>query len=282
MERPAQLLGAGAFREVALLSTKALRLYAESGLLRPAYVDPVNGYRYYEPSQAQTGRLISMLRAADVPLEEVAAILSAPPAAAVERVVVTRARLRERSSSAASLLGRVADRLSPDHTADFEGDVTVDWVGSSIALTAWAVVGVDDLDDLGASSLARLQGVAEQAGVAVVGDPFAVFHGTVTADTSGPIEVFLPVAELPATAGSDRAVRTQAGWFASTRVSGATTRYPAVLSAYDRVATWSENSRRVLAGPPREIWVGLPWSADPQLVVSWPVGDSCSAKEQGR
>ncbi|MDP9443952.1 MAG: hypothetical protein M3P83_06235 [Actinomycetota bacterium] len=48
-ERP-QLLGTAAFRDTTVLSAKGLRLYAENGLLSPAYVDPGNGYRYYDPA----------------------------------------------------------------------------------------------------------------------------------------------------------------------------------------------------------------------------------------
>lgn len=58
-----------------MLSVKAVRLYAENGLLRPTWVDPNSGYRYYDPQLAPTGRLIAMLRAADVPLVGDAATL---------------------------------------------------------------------------------------------------------------------------------------------------------------------------------------------------------------
>ncbi|MFZ4356282.1 MerR family DNA-binding transcriptional regulator, partial [Enterococcus gallinarum] len=48
----AALLSISQFAELALLSTKALRLYDERGLLRPAVVDPFSGYRFYQPEQA--------------------------------------------------------------------------------------------------------------------------------------------------------------------------------------------------------------------------------------
>ena len=44
------LVTIGRFAEAARLSQKALRLYAESGLLEPAWVDPGSGYRYYSPA----------------------------------------------------------------------------------------------------------------------------------------------------------------------------------------------------------------------------------------
>ena len=41
------------------LSVKALRHYDELGLLRPAFVDPSSGYRYYRPAQANQAEAIA-------------------------------------------------------------------------------------------------------------------------------------------------------------------------------------------------------------------------------
>ena len=49
------------------LSVKALRFYDERGLLRPAEVDPVTGYRSYSASQLRDARTIRVLRAAGMP-----------------------------------------------------------------------------------------------------------------------------------------------------------------------------------------------------------------------
>ena len=50
------LLTIGAFARASRLSPKALRLHDELGLLRPACVDPVSGYRLYDPRPARTGQ----------------------------------------------------------------------------------------------------------------------------------------------------------------------------------------------------------------------------------
>jgi protein phosphatase len=44
-----ELLTIGTFAKASRLSPKALRLYDELGLLTPARVDPVTGYRLYAP-----------------------------------------------------------------------------------------------------------------------------------------------------------------------------------------------------------------------------------------
>jgi DNA-binding transcriptional MerR regulator len=53
------LLTIGVFARAARLSPKALRLYDELGLLRPAAVDDESGYRLYDPAQVERARLIA-------------------------------------------------------------------------------------------------------------------------------------------------------------------------------------------------------------------------------
>ncbi|ATG52921.1 serine/threonine protein phosphatase [Brachybacterium vulturis] len=56
------LLSIGELAAASGLSPKALRLYADSGLLVPRRVDPFTGYRSYGTDQVQRARLIAALR----------------------------------------------------------------------------------------------------------------------------------------------------------------------------------------------------------------------------
>lgn len=73
----------GAFAKASRLSPKALRLYDELGLLTPARVDPLTGYRHYAPDQLERARLVSWLRRLGMPLARIREVcaLSAPAAA---------------------------------------------------------------------------------------------------------------------------------------------------------------------------------------------------------
>ncbi|MFJ2832901.1 MerR family transcriptional regulator [Streptomyces sp. NPDC087263] len=77
------LLTIGTFAKASRLSPKALRLYDELGLLTPARVDPVTGYRLYAPEQLDQARLIAWLRRLGMPLARIQRIctLEAGPAA---------------------------------------------------------------------------------------------------------------------------------------------------------------------------------------------------------
>ncbi|MEZ0446724.1 MerR family transcriptional regulator [Cellulomonas sp. ICMP 17802] len=58
------------------LTTKALRHYDRIGLLAPAQVDPVTGYRLYGADQVAAAHLVQVLRSVDVPLDQVRACLA--------------------------------------------------------------------------------------------------------------------------------------------------------------------------------------------------------------
>ncbi len=65
------LLNIGVFALVSGLSISALRHYDELGVLRPAFVDPVTGYRRYQPEQVHQARMICALRRVDMPIDAV-------------------------------------------------------------------------------------------------------------------------------------------------------------------------------------------------------------------
>ena len=65
------MLAIGEFSRVTHLSVRTLRRYHEGGLLEPAEVDQLTGYRYYSADQIPTAQVIHRLRELDVPLPEV-------------------------------------------------------------------------------------------------------------------------------------------------------------------------------------------------------------------
>ena len=66
-----ELLTIGAFARASRLSPKALRLYDSLGLLTPAHVDEVSGYRFYRPDQLERARLVAWLRRLGMPLARI-------------------------------------------------------------------------------------------------------------------------------------------------------------------------------------------------------------------
>lgn len=69
----------GAFARACGLTPKALRLYDELGLLRPAEVDPLSGYRFYAPEQLDRARLVAHLRRIGLPLARIQPLCELTP-----------------------------------------------------------------------------------------------------------------------------------------------------------------------------------------------------------
>ena len=90
------LLPIGRFARATGLTVKALRHYAELGVLPPAWVDESTRYRYYAVAQIRTAAVIARLRALEVPLSEVAALVEVDEATLRERLAAHRARLAAR------------------------------------------------------------------------------------------------------------------------------------------------------------------------------------------
>jgi protein phosphatase len=105
------LMAIGEFSERSGLSAKRLRTYAAEGLLAPAAVDPVSGYRYYSPAQLADARVIDALRQANVPLADIRAFMRQPSQErfdAWERQILTSADHRQSSLTLARHLCAVS------------------------------------------------------------------------------------------------------------------------------------------------------------------------------
>jgi DNA-binding transcriptional MerR regulator len=70
------MLRIGAFARIGGLSAKALRDYDQLGLFRPAWVDPVTGYRGYSPAQLPQLRRVVALRSMGIGLAEIGQLVS--------------------------------------------------------------------------------------------------------------------------------------------------------------------------------------------------------------
>src|SRR4051794_26666197 len=107
-------LTAGRFAALTLLTPKALRIYADKGLLPPDRVDPVNGYRYYTHDQVATGWLIALLRSADMPLDQVATVIRSDPEGALAAIDSYEAGLERRAAANRFVLDRARHHFGKD------------------------------------------------------------------------------------------------------------------------------------------------------------------------
>ena len=113
----------GEFSRLTHLPVKTLHHYHQVGVLVPASVDPVTGYRGYDAAQVAAAHLARRLRDVRMPLEDVRTVLAAPDAAARDAGIAAHlARLQrelaETSAAVASLHALLGGAPAPDQLAD--------------------------------------------------------------------------------------------------------------------------------------------------------------------
>jgi len=123
MTRPEmpEMLTIGAFARACRLSPKALRLYDELDLLRPARVDPDTGYRYYAAEQLEQARLVAWLRRLGMPLARVRQIRALEPPAAAQEIRAFWARVEAETAARRDLATFLVDHLSTPPTPPRKG-----------------------------------------------------------------------------------------------------------------------------------------------------------------
>ena len=110
----------GEFARRSRLSVKALRLYDELGVLVPARVDQVSGYRYYDLAQLEAARLVAMLRQLGLPLAAIKELLACDPADAAERIAAHWREVESAHDARRELVDYLVNRLSGKRSVMYE------------------------------------------------------------------------------------------------------------------------------------------------------------------
>jgi DNA-binding transcriptional MerR regulator len=244
------LLTIGEFARRSRLSIKALRLYDRSGLLRPAEVRPDSGYRRYAPRQLYAARLILLLRRLDMPLSQIAEIVDAAGPDGAGRLAQYWTEVERRLAAQRELADRLVRSLAveapepagawPVHERD---------VPDQVVLTEQRYVNSAELPWI-RDATTRLLAVADRYG-GPVGPRFVLFHGEVSEDADGPVEVCVPVDS----AAADQATRREpAHREAYIPVQLGHFETPRILSVYDAVHRYVRSRGLLETGPPREVY----------------------------
>ena len=238
-----QLLTIGEFGRRARLTTKALRIYDDLGLLRPATTESSNNYRYYDIDQLDTARLIGLLRGTDMSLHDIGRLLDAATTDRRAAIGVLDQHLEELEShhSARRLLVRhIHSILRKEHHIMFE--TRTRYVDTQRVMSIQRRLHGSETDAFVREAKAAF--AAHLDGVEPIGPFILVFHGLVDDDNDGPIEAMLgcPDSIQPTELIG---IRTEpAHDEAFTTITKAQWDFPAILAAYDAVACSPEVTAR--------------------------------------
>ncbi|HXW43855.1 MAG TPA: MerR family transcriptional regulator [Streptosporangiaceae bacterium] len=198
-------LSIGDFAKMTYLSIKSLRRYHEMGLLVPAEVDGVSGYRYYAPSQVPVGQVIRRFRDLGMPLEQVRDVLEAPDPAVRNEVIVTHLRamesaLRQTQHTVASLRALLEGPPAPISVAYRSAEPA-----RVLAITEPVAMG--DIEGWWQEAFAVLHDVLGSAGAQRAGPDGALYASEFFQDGRGGVVAFIPASQLPRSFRSDGRVR---------------------------------------------------------------------------
>jgi DNA-binding transcriptional MerR regulator len=259
----AKLMLAGEFGAATRLSPKALRLYAEQGLLIPACTDPGTGYRRYHQDQIPRARLIGRLRALQLPLTRIAVLLALSPQArqaelhawlaAQETELQHRRKLIEALDSAGRpVAGSPALRDRPRRKL----------------LSRERRIHIDRLPVFIADAQQRIRTHLRAAGMPGDGPLLVHFHGYVTRDSDGPVEVAVPFTGSVEPVDDLRIRISPGGTDAFMPAAGADTEFPGILRVYEALEAWIDVHELICIDSPVEV---RPGTGGAMFDVTYPV-----------
>lgn len=265
------LVPIGRFSKMTRLSIKALRLYDELGLLRPAFVDPSSNYRYYRPAQANRAEAIRILRRVDMPLDDIGELLATPDTDLArellrrhqERLAAEVAE-RERRLHYLERLIKRKDLLMPYDV--IVRDTAPQTVVSTTVHTSLAGIG-----DSISKAFGTLMGFLGLRGAAPSGAPFIIYHDVIDEETPGNLEVCIPVADALEGSGNVEGYEIQGATVATVTHKGP---YDQIGPAYHTLSGWIQDHGHETAGPPRELYLNDPQSVAPDDLLTeviWPI-----------
>lgn len=264
--RQDDLLSIGRFAAASGLSRKALRLYAELGLLAPAHTDRWTGYRYYGPEQLSAARLIRLMREMEMPLGDIRRVLAAGPEEAARLIAAHEQALAGRLEQVRQVGRRLIQTIRPEERKMTLNVETRDLAPQQVVSIEGHVL-VEELDSLIVRSLEQLTAFVTAQGGVVSGAPFGFYHGPVNHQDDGPVEVCLP-AEGAFRAEGDVRIRVAPGGSAAVAIAaGEYASFPKILEAYDAAYDWIVANGGRMVESPREVWLNPPVSNGPFEIV---------------
>jgi DNA-binding transcriptional MerR regulator len=265
------LLPIGRFAAITRLSVKTLRHYDEAGLLRPALVDAGTGYRYYAAAQAVDAERIRLLRALEVPLEEIGAILRESRAEAIrERLDSHRERLEARVEEDRRRIATLL-RLSQGEEVTMAQEIVLREVEAQPVLGLRAKVRLSELGPSAGRAFGLLYTYLGGLGARPAGAPLGIYHCAPTDDDVFDVEWCVPTDRVLVGKGELRGHELPAVTAACVRHAGP---YDEVGPCYAALQAWMQQRGHEQAGPPREVYVvggpGTP-PAELRTEIQWPV-----------
>ncbi len=192
------LLPIGRFSQICRLSIKTLRYYDEIELLKPAHIDQWTNYRYYAIEQAAIANQIRLLRATDMPVEEIRLLLNEKDVLQQEAILARhRERLQQRITEYQHALA-LFEQMQRRKEQVMQYEIRVLEVESYPVAAVRMVIPWGNFSEVLGPTFGEIAMHLAMTGTAITNAPLVLYHSmdVTTADGDGDVEleIAIPIA----------------------------------------------------------------------------------------
>jgi DNA-binding transcriptional MerR regulator len=263
----------GDFSRVTFLSVKTLRHYHRVGLLEPADVDPVSGYRRYTTVQIPVAQVIRRFRDLGMPLDDIGSVLRAPDQMTRSELIAAHlARLEETLAETQRAVGSLRELLEhPSVSAVIEHRRIP--ATQTAAITSTVEVG--DLAAWYQGAMGEIQGTLSAQHIATSGPPGGIYAYELFTEERGDATLFFPVTGEVRPVGRVGPICVPGAELAVIVHNGS---HDDVDRSYGALATYVSEHALAVDGLIREYYLVGPPDTDDESTwrteIGWPIFDT--------
>jgi DNA-binding transcriptional MerR regulator len=254
------------FGKLTGLTPRALRIYAQEGLLQPEVVNSKTGYRHYSQAQAQVAERIRLLRSINMPLEDIRTILTEQGTNSGEKLLLEHKKRIEQLISTYKAALHALENLSARDIHAYP--ITIKNITAQPIVFIRQQTSLLQIEIMRARAFGELYGFLKRERLVATGVGFSANakvgrfepHEDINLDNDWLIDVCVPVNEVIENACVQSRVFS-AGKVASMIHTGP---YQPLFQVYQRMAGWINEQGLSHTGQTREIYhLGLSETKNP-------------------
>ncbi|OJD99600.1 MerR family transcriptional regulator [Bacillus cereus] len=246
------------FSRICKMSTRMLRHYDKEEILKPAYVNPVNGYRYYEQEQLEVALKIKKLREYKFPLPKIKIVLqSSDQDSFVQHIQSQIIELSHEVKQNLQVISEMNEMVKVNSSLNIARhrnyDILMGMSNEVTIITQRVKIDIDDMDDY----FYDLYEEVQKNNFQIVGSPSAVFYDEEYIPSNSDIELRIPVMQ-----GNDEDVAQEYEMKQLSPHHIVTTMhygsYDYIGYAYIALEEWIERNGYVIINSPYEVYIKGP------------------------
>jgi DNA-binding transcriptional MerR regulator len=261
----------GDFSRATRLSAKALRFYHQQGILRPAEINPDNGYRWYDVDQIVDAQVVRQLRALEVPVDTVRELLGTEDVVVRNELIAAHllhleARLDATRAAVASLRGLLEPTTVPlpiEHRS----------VPATPALVVRDTIDLADLGSWYSSAWSMLDDAESMHEGRTTGPRGGLWDTDLFLQERGEALLYSPIDSMDASAASSGMVHVELLPEVDLAVLVHRGLDDTMANSYGILGAHVAAHEIGVDGPIREVYVQVASSTSPEVVteIGWPI-----------